>query len=147
MFEKIKLALSTLHQGQAIVAAAKVKNWTMVGNGIAAMASAVLIFLRATGHDIPLSDDDLVKIGAAIAVLLGLLNPVSAIVTSTKIGLPAVDPKFPAIDSDAVITARVSAAIAQPDEVRPVAAPAPTLRAVPTWFAKPVERDDDHSGG
>ncbi len=130
MFEKIKLALSTLRQGQAIIAAVKVKNWTMVGNGIAALASAGLIFLRATGYDIPLTDDDLVKIGAAIAVVLGLLNPVSAVVTSRKIGLPAADLEFPEIDSDAVITARVSAATAQPDEVRPAVTTPPQLRAV-----------------
>ncbi len=86
----IKLGWQALHQGEAIVAAAKVKNWTALGNGVASLAGIGVAAWRMTGHEIPITDDELKTIGSAIAILLGLFNPISAVVTSEKIGLPSV---------------------------------------------------------
>ncbi len=89
MFDYIKLIMGVFHQGQAIVSAAKVKNWTLVGNASAVLLGVLVAIAKVSGHDIPLSNDDLVTLGAAVTVVLGVFNPVSAIITSDKIGLPA----------------------------------------------------------
>ncbi len=96
MFEKLKLFINALHQGEILKNAVKIKNWTLVINTATGMAATGLLIAKAFGYDIPLTSDDLVMLGGGALAILGLFNQTSAVVTSTKIGLPAKSDSGPA---------------------------------------------------
>jgi putative chitinase len=89
MFEYIKSGMDVLRQGKDIEAAVKLKNWTMVVNGLVALSATGLALAKATGHAIPLTDDNLNALGSAALVILGLFNTGSTVASSDKVGLPA----------------------------------------------------------
>lgn len=102
MFESIKYFFTLFNQGKAVVNAAKMKNKQIIGNAVTALLGTVILIAKAFGHDIPLSNDDLVTIGGFIAVALCLFNGTATVITSEKVGLPAKpEPsKFPPITTD-----------------------------------------------
>ncbi len=140
MLEKIRAFYNVFRAGQSVANPRALKQAQLATN-IAALLGAVVVLGRLFNYDLHLDDGEIVTLSGAIAIVLGLFNIGATVASTNKIGLPAAPAQFPAIDSDAVITARMSAATAQPVDTRPVAKPAPALRVVPAFF-----RDDDHSG-
>jgi hypothetical protein len=89
---KILAALQVYRKGNVVANPAAWKNGQVTASVVAGLLGALVALAKTFGHDLPLSDDQLLTIGGAIIAIVGLfLNPTATIVSSDKVGLPAGD--------------------------------------------------------
>lgn len=78
---------AALRAGAKLANSVTWKNRQQTANSVVAVLAASVTVARVAGYEIPLTDADLVSLGGAVAVLLGLLNVGATAATSADVGL------------------------------------------------------------
>ena len=90
--DKILAALQVYRKGNAVANPTAWKNGQITASLLAGLLGALVALAKTFGYELPMSDDQLLTIGGAIIAIAGLfLNPTATVVSSDKVGLPAVD--------------------------------------------------------
>ena len=88
---KILAALQVYRKGNVVANPTAWKNGQVTASMVAGLLGALVALSKTFGYALPLSDDQLLTIGGAIVAVAGLfLNPTATVVSSDKVGLPAV---------------------------------------------------------
>ena len=89
---KLLAALNVFRKGQVVANPTAWKTGQITGSIFAGLLAAVVAGAKAFGYELPVSDDQLLAIGSGIVAVVGLfLNPAATVVSSDKVGLPAVN--------------------------------------------------------
>ena len=85
MIDKLRAAITVLHQGEKLTHVETWKNRQNLLNVLVAVLGGLAIFLPGS---ITLTGDDIAALAGAIGVLAGLANSYLTTATTNKIGLP-----------------------------------------------------------
>ena len=89
---KLLAAWNVFRKGQVVANPTAWKTGQITGSILAGLLAAVVAGAKAFGYELPVSDDQLLAIGSGIVAVVGLfLNPAATVVSSDKVGLPAVN--------------------------------------------------------
>ena len=89
---KLLAALNVFRKGQVVANPTAWKTGQITGSILAGLLAAIVAGAKAFGYELPVSDDQLLAIGSGIVAVVGLfLNPAATVVSSDKVGLPAVN--------------------------------------------------------
>lgn len=89
---KLLAALNVYRKGSVVANPAAWKSGQITGSLLAGFFGAGIALAKTFGYELPISDDQLLTIGGAIVAIAGLfINPTATIVSSDKVGLPAVN--------------------------------------------------------
>ena len=85
---KLLAAFQVYRKGQSVSNPESWKNGQITGSILAGLLGALVALAKAYGYELPVTDDQLVTIGAGIVAVVGLfLNPTATVVSSDKVGL------------------------------------------------------------
>jgi hypothetical protein len=87
MIKEYQAFLEAFKAGKSIKNAAQVKNYTIFGNNIGLLLIALATISQGLGFHIPISDDDMLSVGKGLGSLYLLVNAVTHVVTSEKVGI------------------------------------------------------------
>ena len=88
---KILAALQVYRKGNVVANPTAWKNGQVTASVVAGLLGALIALAKTFGYTLPLSDYQLLTIGGSIVAIAGLfLNPTATVVSSEKVGLPAV---------------------------------------------------------
>lgn len=91
MFDKAKALINLpeiFHRGKLVANPIAWKTGQITVGIISGLLGSVIVACRAFGYDIPLSDEDVVNIGAAAVAIAGLVwTPAVTVSTTDKLGL------------------------------------------------------------
>ncbi len=89
---KLLAAWNVFRKGQVVANPTAWKTGQITGSILAGLLAAIVAGAKAFGYELPVSDDQLLAIGSGIVAVVGLfLNPAATVVSSDKVGLPAVN--------------------------------------------------------
>ena len=91
MFEKLKAFYSVFTAGQSVVHAVRLKKVQAYGGLFAGFIGAALAVAKGFGYVVPLTDEQVISLGTACAVLFGLFNAGATVASTDKIGLPSLE--------------------------------------------------------
>lgn len=89
---KLFAAFKVYKKGQSVSNPESWKNGQITGSILAGFLGALVALAKAYGYELPVSDEQLVTIGAGIVAVVGLfLNPTATVVSSDKVGVSTSD--------------------------------------------------------
>lgn len=80
-------ALTVFHEGQELENAAVWKNRQLLGNHLTTLLAAIIVIAEAAGYNVPLTPEQITIADGAIAALVGIVNSLLTIATSSRIGI------------------------------------------------------------
>ena len=104
IIEEVKAFLSLFRQGKEITKAATWKNNTIAVNTLVGFLGSALLVAKGFGYEFNIKPEEINSIALGIVTLLGAINGIVHVITSKKVGLPAVpsssEHEFPSIPID-----------------------------------------------
>lgn len=89
---KLLAAFQVYKKGSVVTNPTAWKNGQITGSILAGLLGALVALAKAYGYELPVTDDQLVTIGAGIVAVIGLfLNPTATVVSSDKVGVQPSD--------------------------------------------------------
>ena len=89
MFTKLKAVYRVFTAGQQVANPVLWKKSQITGGMVTGLIAAIVALAKAFGHELPLTDDQLIQIGGAVVALWGVLNGAATVASTKSIGLPA----------------------------------------------------------
>lgn len=90
---KLIALFSVFRKGKEVANPEAWKKGQVTGSIVAGLLASILALAKAFGYELPLSDDEILSIGTAIVVIVGLfVNPAITIASSKKIGVSTTSP-------------------------------------------------------
>jgi predicted lipid-binding transport protein (Tim44 family) len=87
MFEKLKDLYAVFRTGEMVANPTAWKKGQMTGGLVAGLLGALVALAKAFGHEIPLTDEQLLQIGGAVVAIFGVFNAGATVVSTDKLGL------------------------------------------------------------
>ena len=137
MMEKLGAFWNVFRKGQAVANPEAWKHGQITAGMVAALLAAAVALGKAFGYALPVSDDQLVEIGGAIVTVFGVYQSATTVISSEKVGLPALPPR-PSLSDLPTIPATVQPTV--PPVGQPVLGPGERLAANGD-ITKPINRD------
>jgi len=88
MLDKLKAFYSLFTKGAAVANAIALKRGQVTAGMVSALLAAMVAVARIFGADLHVTDDQLLQIGGAVVIMLGLFNSGATVASTDKIGLP-----------------------------------------------------------
>ena len=87
MIKEYKAWFDAFQRGKEVKNAVAAKNFQWMGSSLAGLIGAVLVIAQASGYYIPVSEEDIAKVGIGIAAIWEFVSAVLTVVTTSKIGI------------------------------------------------------------
>lgn len=88
---KLLAVLNVFRKGKVVANPESWKTGQITASVFAGLLGALVALAKAFGHELPFTDEQLLTIGGSVVAVAGLfLNPTATVVSSDKVGLPAV---------------------------------------------------------
>lgn len=89
---KLIAAFQVYKKGNMVANPTAWKNGQVTGSILAGLLGALVALAKTFGYDLPVTDDQLVTIGAGVVAVIGLfINPTATVVSSDKVGVQSSD--------------------------------------------------------
>jgi hypothetical protein len=89
MIEQFTSFITLFRQGKELTHSATWKNRTIATNCLVSVFGAVLVIAKGYGYDFPINEESIQNIAVGAVAVVGAINAVMHVITSSKVGLPA----------------------------------------------------------